>query len=411
MRVTPSFFSTITFRSVFVCCVSFSCHLALAEEVTTRSILKLAWRSESGKLEVYDHSQTLTNVLAINAKGDILGLRESLDPKIALLNQQHFYSNSKRTVDLPKLPGYSNSEFQALSDDGKAVGYASRAPGNPAGALTAVVWDANSGRITDLGKLDNGTASQATDISSDGTRIVGYSTASNPPRVQPCVWTLNKDSDEWTVRALPAIHKNNPYLVSSGVVISPDGKKIAACPTYKVLPNNVFDSNLYIWTDNDGSWERSEISELAGRVKDINDSGVVALNPTTPDGVMPRVASAGGGVEEIELLPGDKSGRALAVAPSGDVYGYSDDPPGPEGGPVSFVYSGGKTSPLPVFAERGVYSSVNACNASGQLVGFVDIIFKGGRPRLPISAAELEKLEEDETTTFKTLGFRWTPSK
>ncbi len=353
----------------------------------------------------------MTNALAVNASGHILGVRESLDPKIAVLNQQHFFSDDQRTIDLPKLPGYSNSEFQALSDDGKAVGYASRAPGNPDGSLTAVVWDAQSGRITDLGKLDDGTASQATDISSDGTRIVGYSTASNPPRVQPCVWTLDRKTDEWRVEALPTIHKQNPYLVASGIVISPSGKKIAACPTFEILPNNVFDSNLYLWTEKDGQWVRSEISELAGRVKDVNDSGAIALNPSTPEGIMPRVANREGKVIEIDLLPGDKTGQALAVSPSGDVYGFSDDPPGPSGGPVAFIFSGDKTSPLPVFAARGVYSSVNACNNAGQLVGFVDVIIKGDRPRLPANAAELDELEADETTVFKTLGFRWTPSK
>ncbi len=114
---------------------------------------------------------------------------------------------------------------------------------------------------------------------------------------------------------------------------------------------------------------------------------------------------------EIDLLPGDKTGQALAVSPSGDVYGFSDDPPGPSGGPVAFIFSEDKTSPLPVFAARGVYSSINACNNAGQLVGFVDVIIKGDRPRLPANAAELDELEADETTVFKTLGFRWTPSK
>lgn len=385
--------------------------LAFSEEVATKKILKIAWRGDDGTLEVYDHSDSYTNIMAVNAGGQVLGTREWLEPKIAVLSQSYFFSDGSKTVDLPKLNGYTNSEFQSLSDDGKVVGYASRAPGNPNGALTAIVWDAKTGKVTDLGKLPKDTASQATDISSDGKRIVGYSTGAQPARVTPCVWEQVDENGPWIAKPLSVVHKHNPFVVSSGVVISPDGKRIASCPTFRIVKETFYDSSLYTWQLSGGQWDRTELSEMAGHIRDISNAGVIALSISTGEGMMPHRVNAKGELVNIDLLPGDKTGQANAVGPNGSVYGFSDDPPGPAGGPQAFVASGGKTQPLKQFAPRGVYSSVNAVNASGQLVGFVDVIVRGGRTRLPNSPEEIDKLEADDSVIFKTLGFRWTPKK
>lgn len=384
---------------------------AFSEEVATKKILKIAWRGEEGTLEVYDHSDSFTNIMAINSGGEVLGTRESLEPKVAILSQSYFFSDGSKTLDLPKLKGYTNSEFQSLSDDGKVVGYASRAPGNPNGALTAIVWDAKTGEVTDLGKLPDDTASQATDISSDGKRIVGYSTGAQPARVTPCVWEQVGEDQAWIPKPLSVVHKHNPFVVSSGVVISPNGKRIASCPTFRIISDNFYDSSLYTWELADGQWNRRELTEMAGQVRDISNAGVIALSIATGSGIMPHMVDGKGELIEIELLPGDKTGQSNAVGAKGAVYGFSDDPPGPAGGPQAFVYSEGKSQPLKHFAPRGVYSTVNAVNASGQQVGFVDVIVRGGRTRLPSSPEEIEKLEADDSVIFKTLGFRWTPKK
>lgn len=381
------------------------------EDTPTSQILEVAWRGPEGKLEVYDNSETFSSVLAMNASGSILGMREVPDDKDHITMQRYFYADDKSSRDLPLLKGFTNSSFQALSDDGKIVGYASRAPGNPQGSLTAIVWDANSGELTDLGKLPQDTASHAMDISADGQRIVGYSTGAEPTRMRPCIWQRDQQTNQWVASELPTLHLHNPYLVAGGVVISPDGQTIAACATFEILSAGNHDSSLYAWKLEDGKWARLDVSETAGRLKDINNAGVMAINLTTPRGAMPTMVDLSGKMTTIDLLPEDVSGEALAVSPSGQVYGFSDDPPGPVGGPASFCWADGKTA-QPVFGKRVYYSSVNACNAQGQLAGLVDVVIKGGRPRVAgIDKQRSETEEEEQGLSAKTLGFRWTPAK
>lgn len=377
-------------------------------------VVKSIWKTDGGELEVFDNSATYSQILDINASGAVVGMREVLDEKKTITSQVYFYLDDKISHDIPKLDGYTNIEVKALSDDGKVVGYASRRIGSPNGSLTAILWDRETKKVVNLGALEGDTTSQAQDISADGSLIVGYSTGARPARIRPCVWKWKPSAQQWEAAELDTKFFNNPYLVTGGVAISPDGQRIAACITVEILSNQFFDSSLFIWEVKDGSWTRRLVSDDAGRIKDMNNRGDVVMNITSPEGPHPFWFNSDGIKTAIELLPGDVTGQAQAIDENRVVVGLSDDPAGPVGGPEAFVWQEGKTS-SPSYAQNAFYSASYASNAKGQVGGLIDVVIVDGNIKL--AGPKGQRIGEDigdvkeEDIEAKTIGFRWTPRR
>lgn len=353
-------------------------------------------------LQLFDNSASFSRLLAVNASGAVLGMREIPNEKQTIFSQQYFYSDGQETIDLPGLEGFTNLEVVALSDDGKAVGFASRPLGHPEGSLTAIVWDSQTEKVINLGALPKDEASQAQSISADGLRISGYSTGSEPARMRPCVWTWNASMQQWDVAALPTVNPYNPFLLASGVVISPDGKRVAACATETILENNTVDSSLYVWDFADGQWTRRQVSKEQLRLHGINRDGVMVGDLNSVRGRMPCRIDLEGKITTIDLLPDDVTGEAWCINAKGTIVGFSDDAHGQPGGPQAFVWRDGKTEPLKL-PEDTLYSAAYSINDRGQIAGLADVTF-------PDETIEDSQTGESEPLV-KTLGFLWSAGK
>ena len=352
---------------------------------------------ESGpeyQLEVLDNSDTFSQAIGIDAHGNLLGSREVADPSGTIFSEECFYVDARGTVALPKLPDFSNVVYQEISDTGRAVGYASRPVGHPEGSLRAVVWDRATGRITSLGALPGDVSSHAQSISADGKRIAGYSTGSEPARLRPCVWTFDDAAERWQAEPLSVLLDNNPYIVSSGVRISPDGTKVAACITVEELSPFIVDSSVFLWEWSGAAWERRALSDEQMYIHAMNDRGEMAGTIVDRGVPQPCHIDGSGAVTRIALLEGDVSGAAHGIDASGTVVGFSDDPQGPTGGPRAFTWKDGRTTPLPL-PETTEFSSAFAINDRGQVAGLLDV--------------ELPDPDGGDEPLVKTLAFRWTP--
>lgn len=367
------------------------------------------------KLRVFNNSETLGQIITVNAAGAALGMKEVPSENNTIFSQVYFYNDGQKSIELPSVEKFSNVEVHALSDNGWAVGYASREIGHPDGSLSAIVWDCNSNQVTRLPTLPDDNACQAQDISSDGTRISGYSTGSSPARLRPVVWmrqeTSGDDTDaegdahasvSWVPTELSSIEKLNPYLMSSKAVISPDGQRVAACITEAFLPNGLVDSSLYVWDYADDHWTRKQISKEQFKLQGVNNRGEIVGNLSSPSGKIPCHISLEGKVTQIELLPEDVAGEAWGINSAGTIVGFSDDPTGPEGGPVPFVWQNGQTRPLPL-PKSTVFGMAFDINDKGQVAGLADFTL------------EDETIENPETgeqvPVEKTLGFIWSPAQ
>ncbi|MFN3194003.1 MAG: hypothetical protein ACE361_26065 [Aureliella sp.] len=349
---------------------------------------------EAFSLQVIDNSDTLGLVIDVDRSGNVIGSREEPDEKGYVFSTVYFYDDGTEVIDLKLLKGYTSCVIEALSDTKMAVGYATRRLGHPEGSLTGMLWDIQEDKLVKLEAAEGDSGCQAQGISADGSTIVGYTTGANPPKLRPCVW--QDVEGEWVCTPLPTPELNNPYVMSSSVVISPDGKKIAACPTEKFLSNGVVDSSLYLWEkQTDGSWERRQLSTQQAYLSAMNNKGTIVGSISATLGKKSPVSfDLQGKMTQIDMLEGTVSGYAYDVSSDGIVVGVCNDPAGPEGGPHAFVWKEGKTTPLPMPKET-VYSYANAINDAGQIVGFADITFSD------------RKDEESGEPLVKTLGFLW----
>lgn len=392
---------TIQLRSL-PWCFSLACllgTLGCAQEIAPPQVLNL--EGSGFQLRVFDNSETLSSASAINSLGHILGFRETVDESGNIFSRTYFFSDGQSSLDLPNLQDFSNTEVTALSDAGIAVGFASRAVGNPDGSLAAIVWDLKNNQLTRLAPFPGDGICHAQDVSADGTRITGYTTGSEPSRLRPCVWTLT-EKRSWECEVLPTIKKFNPFLMSSGVIISPDGKRIAACITERFLENGIVDSSLYAWEYKDGKWDPSKLTSEQMHLRDINNEGIIVGRITQANGQKaPCIIDWSGELTLIDLLPNCVSGEAMGVNKSGLVVGVCDEPSGPEGGPHAFLWKAGKTTPL-TLPKDTLYSSASAVNDVGQIAGLADITF-------PEKNSE-DIQAEDAGPLVKSLAFVWTPT-
>lgn len=359
---------------------------------------------EQFTLDIFDNTPTFSQALAINATGQIIGIREVAREEGAILSQEPFFIDGKQSTRVPLLDGYTNTEVCALSDNGLVVGYASRPIGNPEGSLTGFVWDSKTGAMTRLMPAGNDVSCHAQSISSAGDRITGYTAGSEPSRMLPCVWDWNQSEKKWQIETLETIEIYNPYIMSSSVLVSPDGQRIAACITVANLPNDMYDSSLFHWQQVGGVWKRQLVSDDQMYLCSMNNAGQIAGIITRDSVRLPCMVDASGQVTSIDLLPGDISGEARGINSAGTIVGFSDDPPGPRGGPVAFVWKSGTTTQLALPVETTA-SAAFGINEQGQIAGLMDVPDANAVSK---SNANADGAGEEDAEV-QTLAFRWTP--
>ena len=360
---------------------------------------RIVMKHDGYEMHVMDNSDSVSLAFAINSKGHVLGKKETVDESGNIFSNIFFFDDGNKQIDLGLLKDYTNSEVEALSDTGLAVGYASRPVGDPRGSLTALLWDVKENKISQLPHVEGDSASHAQGISADGSRIVGYSTGSEPQRLRPCLW--EKKSGKWVAQALPTKFEYNPYTMSSSVVISPDGKLIASCVT-ESIENNFLDSCLVMWKqDSEGAWQSKQLNTEQMYVGAMNNAGEIVGDASDKKGQRaPYFVSPDGEYDKIELLPGTVSGNAYGINNEGTVVGICNDPPGPDGGVHPFVYHKGERIALKLPAGNE-YSLVYAINDAGQIAGLAEVKFEDRK----------EKNEEtgEEEPLVKALAFIWQP--
>lgn len=335
------------------------------------AVLGLLPECSFAEIELIQNSPGLSQVLALNAKGHFIGSKEVEVPRVGLTDEAYFRGGGEE-VDMPVLEGYTNVQPTAISDNDDVVGYCSRSIGSSGGNLEACLWKPKEGSITGLGRLPEHLGSHAFDISAEGTIVVGYSVGRNPPTMVPCVW--EQEAGSWKCIRLPTLHEFNPYLLTGRAVISNDGTKIAACITVEVVNGplgNKYPSSTFVWErDQDGQWQYRKRSEHQMRLAQINNQGVIVGSCLVDHNRRACMLQPDGRLVLFDLLPGDVSSAATDINDQGVVVGFSDDPPGPEGGPTAFVWADNQIRPLG-FPVRAIFSSANSINNAGKVGGYL----------------------------------------
>ena len=333
------------------------------------SVSNFAHAEEEYEIRPIENSASFSQVIAVNANLEVLGVREVGDESSTVL--RNFFRSGDSEIEIKPPQGFTNLEPQALSDNGQVVGYISRPIGNAEGSLRAFVWDSKSKELVQLSPLDGDLAANAQDINADGTRITGYSTGSNPPRMRPCLWQIDAGKKSWNAIELSSILDQNPYLQASQVVISPNGKLIAACITEKQIAEFIYDSSLFIWKIGaDGVWKSTKISDEQPKLKDMNDAGVMVGSITDEVNTQAIRIDLTGKIDRLGFLPDDVSSVAYSLTNSGIIVGLSDDPPGKDGGPQAFIWKAGNLSALPL-PLKTVDSAALSINQDGVIGGFI----------------------------------------
>lgn len=325
---------------------------------------------EGQRIEVLQNSETMSQAIGINASGSIIGSREVANASKTILRSVSFFCKANQSIDMPVPADFTNVEACAISDNDCVVGYASRAIGHPEGSLRAVVWQPLKATLEILPLPDGDSATQAQGINADGTRISGYSTGKE--RLRPVIWQWQDKNLTWEVTVLTTHFEYNPYLMSSTLLVSPDGQIAAGCCTEAILPDNSIDSALFVWRYRDGLWHPQQISTEQLYLRGLNNQGQIVGSNLGKSGRRPCLVSATGHLQELPLLPGDISGESRGINSHGTIVGWSDGATGPDGGPKAcrWKVDGGVTALR--FNEQP-YSMVYSINDSGQLAGMITL--------------------------------------
>lgn len=347
-------------------------------------------------LELVRNSKSLSQAIAINASGSIIGAREVEDESGVTLSLRSFFCGGDLCKDMPIPEGFTNVEAVAISDTDKVIGFASRTIGHEDGSLLAVVWDPRTDSIEFLPAAEGDSACQAQSISSDGSRIAGYTTG--PERLRPAVWSREDARQVWSIVVLETVMDYNPYLMSSTLQIHPDGKRVAGCCTEQILPGNIIDSSLYAWQENQGKWERSYLHTEQIYVRDMNAQGALVGSLLGPEGRLPCFVSPAGELQRLKLLESDTAGEARGINQHAQIVGWSDRPHDPEGGPQACTWKpDGSVTRLSI--SEIPYAMVYGINDSGQIAGMLTVT---------VSEPNAER-KADGQVEESALAFRGTP--
>ena len=320
------------------------------------------------EIRLIANSKTLSQAIAINSSLEVIGTREITEGPITSFKGFFRKAEVDETFAVPN--SYTNLEPCALSENGLVTGYVSRTSGTDKSML-GFVWDSRSKEVVLLQPLETDSVCQAQDISADGKIVSGYSTGSNPPRTRPCVWELANESAKLVPRELSSIIPNSPFLQAGRVIISPDGKRVAACISEEQLSPISFNSSLFVWEHaKNGDWNRSKVSDEQPKLKDMNNGGTMVGSVKSEGYFRACIVDLTGELKLIDLLAGDESNEANGVTESGIVVGFSDDPMGGIGGPTAFVFTDGVVSPLEL-PKNTIHSAALGITDSGAICGYL----------------------------------------
>lgn len=328
------------------------------------------------ELEIVVNSETFSQATAINSKGSIVGIREVTEAATGITAQKSFYFGVHGHLDMPVPDSFTNVEATGISDSEWVIGYATRPIGHPNGNLNGVVWSPETGAVVILPLPEGDRACHAQSVSADGKNVAGYSTG--PSRLRPVLWTYEEDAGKWSVTVLPTLHEHNPYLMSGRLQITPDGTFVAGCCTEEFLANGVIDSSLFVWERTDkGDWDRRLLSKEQFYIYGINNKRELVGLIRSPLGKsLPVYFDEKGTMTTLDLLEGDVGGEARGINDKSVIVGFSDDPPGPDGGPEPVMWTvDGKVKRI-VLGDSP-YGVIHGINATGQLAGMATLIEEG----------------------------------
>jgi uncharacterized membrane protein len=360
-------------------CTLYSLHLEIAMKpirplfgaiftIALVCVVAIRGAAQDFQVRLIENSKTLSQAIAINSALDVIGTREVTQGPVSSFRGFFRRGDVDYEFEIPKT--YTNLEPCALSENGFVAGYVSRPLGSDKSML-GFVWDSKTQEILLLQPLETDSICQAQDISADGKIVSGYSTGSNPPRTRPCVWELTDGSTVLMPRELSTIIDNNPFVQGGRVLISPDGKRVAASIAEEQLSPIDFNSSLFVWENSDtGEWIRRKISDEQPKLKDINNSGAVVGSLKIEGILRACVVDLQGKIILIDLMPGDESNEAYGITSDGIIVGLSDDPMGGDGGPTAFVFKDGVVSPLSM-PKKTIHSAALAISDSGAICGYL----------------------------------------
>jgi hypothetical protein len=249
------------------------------------------------------------------------------------------------------------------------VGFVTRPGGDPDGSQRAFVWTTAEPKPELLPLPDTFRDSCAFDGSHDARVISGYVLGRDPPRLQPCVW--RREAAGWSCQLLPAIEAFNPLLVSAQVVISDNGRIVAAPLVAGRSSAGVLEYDLFRWTlDAAGPWEYDAVYDRAIHLGDVNDQGVIVGRALVQGQRRPFIYDPTWGAQVLDLPAGRGGGQANDVNRHGQVVGVWDDPPGPEGTMSAFVWYRGQWTDLP-FGIEVAASTANVITDNGRVGGLL----------------------------------------
>ena len=324
-------------------------------------------------LQLIDNSDCISQVVAINATGQIVGLRDVASPGVGLTPKVFFRQTAADGANeqpIPPRTGFTGIVPEAISDSGDVVGHVTRIP-HAEGSFKAFVWNGKRKEPELLPVVDGFSAARAFDVSADGRIVSGYVVGRNPPREIPCVWQAGEK--QWTCHLLDVLHAHNPALASSRVVVSDDGTRIAACITAQIIPgpNQGFISHLFTWEhDSNGDWHRRLLAKENLGLRNINNEGVL-VGSQTRDRKQPVMYNPGSGFHVLPCLEGHDTGNALDVNNSNIIVGYSEDPREPDGGPRPVLWRGDQIAPLPL-PDDILFGAAAAINDAGDVAGYFE---------------------------------------
>ena len=321
------------------------------------------------KLRKISNSKTFSQANAINSRLEVIGIREVTEGPF--MRTKCFFRNGEDEAEIRAHREFTNLDAFAISDSGLVVGYVSRTFRSEGGSVRAFVWDSRTKEMTLLDPLPSDAVCHAQDISADGNLISGYSIGSLPARARPCVWEWSQQNKKWGVQELSTIIPNSPFLQASQVIISPDGKRIAACITEEQISDMIFNSSLFVW-ERTGSldWQRRKISDEQPKLKDMNNSGTM-VGCDFPNGIKRACyVELSGEIVIMELLPGNDSSEANGITNSGVIVGTCENKSRETGGPTAFVFRKGVVEPL-VLPTNTVHSSALGINQEEAICGYI----------------------------------------
>ena len=313
------------------------------------------------------NSASISQLVDLTCGGMTIGMKE-IERRRGLLEMVPFYHDGLNESSVPSLDGFTSLQLQRLSDTGMVVGTAGRVPTVSNGAFQGFIWSETEDRLERLEWLAGYRGSSAFDVSADGRRITGFCVGANPPRIVPCLWELR--GGKWKCERIATPRDYNPFLTTGRVVISDDGKTIAAC-AYDRLERGEFSNYLFIWREVNQAWKRTLQRKGAFHLANVSNDGLIVGTFRGNGSERAFVFDPVHGLRLLELLPGDARSAALDVNNDGTVVGFSDDPYGPTGGPQAFVWTSGKPQPL-ALPSNVAYSAATCITDKNQIGGYAE---------------------------------------